>query len=194
MKTIVIILAVLVLIFIGIQIYAMLSRKSIESYPYKVVEQYDKFEIRDYEASLFTTVKLPYNDYKSASSRGFSMLAGYIFGGNDQKEKIAMTSPVAMSIEDSMTMMFMVPKKYKREDLPTPNQSGIEIIEVPAKRVAAITFGGWANTKKIEQYKNELIALLEANGLEYTSRFFFLGYNPPYDLINRKNEVIIELK
>ncbi|NVK63031.1 MAG: heme-binding protein [Flavobacteriales bacterium] len=194
MKTIVIILAVLVLIFIGIQIYAMLSRKSIESYPYKVVEQYDKFEIRDYEASLFTTVKLPYNDYKSASSRGFSMLAGYIFGGNDQKEKIAMTSPVAMSIEDSMTMMFMVPKKYKREDLPTPNQSGIEIIDVPAKRVAAITFGGWANTKKIEQYKNELIALLEANGLEYTSRFFFLGYNPPYDLINRKNEVIIELK
>ncbi|PIE86901.1 MAG: soul heme-binding protein [Bacteroidetes bacterium] len=194
MKTIVIILAVLVLIFIGIQVYAMLSRKSIESYPCKVVEQYDKFEIRDYEASLFTTVKLPYNDYKSASSRGFSMLAGYIFGGNDQKEKIAMTSPVAMSIEDSMTMMFMVPKKYKREDLPTPNQSEIEIVEEPAKRVAAITFGGWANTKKIEQYKNELIALLEANDLEYTSRFFFLGYNPPYDLINRKNEVIIELK
>ena len=49
------------------------------------------------------------------------MLAGYIFGGNDKEEKIAMTSPVAMSLKDSTTMLFLVPKKYTRDNLPVPN-------------------------------------------------------------------------
>lgn len=194
MKTILIVLGVLLILVVIVQIYAMSSRSSIESYPFTVIKKYDQFEVRDYEASLFTTVKLPTADYKKASSRGFSILAGYIFGGNDKKEKIAMTSPVAMSIEDSMTMMFMVPKQYKKEDLPNPNQSGIEIIEEPARRVAAVSFGGWADSAKIAKYKNALIAALDAEGIEYSNRFFFLGYNPPYDLIGRKNEVIVELK
>jgi hypothetical protein len=38
--------------------------------------------------------------FKEASSQGFSILAGYIFGGNKENEKIAMTSPVTMSLED----------------------------------------------------------------------------------------------
>jgi hypothetical protein len=60
---------------------------------------------------LFTAVKLSTKEFKEASSQGFSILAGYIFGGNKENEKIAMTSPVTMSLEDSMTVMFMVPKK-----------------------------------------------------------------------------------
>jgi hypothetical protein len=194
MKTILIIVGVLVVLFLAVQIYAVSSRSSIESYPFTIVKKYDNFEVRDYEASLFTSVKLPSGDYEDVSGRGFSILAGYIFGGNEKKEKIAMTSPVAMSIEDSMTMMFMVPKKYKKEDLPNPNQSGIQIIEEPEKRVAAVRFGGWANSAKIEKYKNQLIADLDKEGIEYTNRFYFLGYNPPYDVIARRNEIIVELK
>lgn len=189
-----IVVGVIVLLVVIVQIYAVSSRSSIESYPYTVEKKYDTFEVRKYEASLFTTVQLPTGDYKQASSRGFSILAGYIFGGNDKREKIAMTSPVAMSIEDSMTMMFMVPKNIKREYLPKPNESSIQIHEEPEKRVAAITFGGWADSKKIEKYKNDLVAALDAEGIAYTNKYFFLGYNPPYDLIGRKNEVIVELK
>jgi SOUL heme-binding protein len=194
MKVVLIVVGVIVLLVVIVQIYAMSSRSSIESYPYTVEKKYDTFEVRKYEASLFTTVQLPTGDYKEASNRGFSILAGYIFGGNDKREKIAMTSPVAMSIEDSMTMMFMVPKNIKREDLPKPNQSSIQIHEEPEKRVAAITFGGWADSEKIEKYKKRLVAALDAEGIAYTNRYFFLGYNPPYDLIGRKNEVIVELK
>ena len=193
MKALLIILGVLVLLFAIVQIYAISSRSNIESYPYRVLEKHNAFEVREYEACLFTSVKLPTSDYKQASSRGFSILAGYIFGGNDKKEKIAMTSPVSMSIEVSMTMMFMVPKKYKKEDLPNPNQLGIQIIEEPAKKVAAIRFGGWADSQKIEKYKNDLIKALDSEGITYTNRFFFLGYNPPFDVFGRKNEVIVEL-
>lgn len=194
MKAILIIVGVLAVVFIIIQIFAMKSQRNIEMYPFKVVKTYDKFEIRNYEASLFTSVKLPMNEYKAASSRGFSILAGYIFGGNDTNEKIAMTSPVAMSLEDSMTVMFMVPKDLKKENLPKPNETQIVFREEPAKTVAAISFKGWADSEKIEAYKNKLIAALDAEGIAYANRFYFLGYNPPYELFNRKNEVIVELE
>ncbi len=194
MKIVLIITGIILLAFVTIQVFAMRSQNDIESYPYKVIKKYDTFEVRAYEASLFTTVKLSTNTYQESSSKGFSVLAGYIFGGNDKEEKIAMTSPVAMSLEDSMTVMFMVPKEYKRESLPTPNDSNIDFREEPAKTAAAITFGGWADDEKIESYKNKLKAALDAEGIKYTNRFYFLGYNPPYEVVNRKNEVIVELE
>ncbi|MDC1203944.1 heme-binding protein [Salibacteraceae bacterium] len=193
MKTILIILGILLVAFIAFQLYAMKGQSGIETYPYTVEEKFDNFEIRSYEASLFTMVKLPPSEYKTASGQGFRLLAGYIFGGNESNEKIAMTSPVQMSLEDSMTMMFMVPKQYKKEDLPKPNQSQVKFHEEPEKRVAAITFGGWADDDKIERYKKELIKALEAQNISYTQRFYFLGYNAPYEIANRKNEVIVEL-
>jgi hypothetical protein len=194
MKIVFVVLGIIGLIFLIVQIYAMSSRSSIEDYPYTVVKTFDKFEIRNYEASLFTSVKLSTNEYKKASNEGFSILAGYIFGGNNTNEKISMTSPVAMSLEDTMTMMFMVPKDLKKENLPKPNNTDIKFRDEPAKTVAAISFGGWASSEKIEQYKNKLIAALDAQGIPYTNRFYFLGYNPPYDLVNRKNEIIVELE
>jgi hypothetical protein len=193
MKTVLIVVIVLIIIFAIVQIYAVKSQNGIEKYPYKVIKTYDAFEVRSYEATLFTSVKLTTGDYKKGSSQGFSVLAGYIFGGNEENKKIAMTSPVSMSLEDSMTMMFMVPKNFKKEDLPKPNQSQIEFKEEPAKKMAIVTFGGWANDKKIEDYKNQLIKALDKKGISYTNRFYFFGYNAPYEAINRKNEVVVEL-
>lgn len=193
MKILFILLGVMLLALIIIQLFAMSTQRNIESYPYVVNKKYDGFEIRTYEASLFTSVQLPGNNYKDASSKGFSILAGYIFGGNQKNEKIAMTSPVAMSLGDSMTMMFLVPKKFKKETLPTPNQSQIEFREEPAKTVAAISFDGWANDEKIEKYKQKLKLALNAEKISFTNRFYFLGYNPPFEVLNRKNEIIVEL-
>lgn len=194
MKISFIALSMLVLVFVVIQMYAMSSRKGIESYPYEVVKTYKKFEVRKYEASLFTLVKLKSSVYKNASSEGFRVLAGYIFGGNDKEKKIAMTSPVAMSLDDTMTMMFMVPRNLKKDDMPTPNDGDIKFEEVPAKKVAAITFSGWASDVRIEKYKKRLTQALEKEGIAYSNKFYFFGYNPPYDMVNRRNEVIVELE
>ena len=194
MKILFIVLGVVTFLFIIFQLYFMNSQKNIEKYPYKVVKNYGDFEIRVYEASLFTSVKLSSNTYKETSSKGFSILAGYIFGGNNKNEKIAMTSPVAMTIDDVTTMMFLVPKKYTKETLPKPNNGDIEFTEMPAKKVAAIIFNGWANDYKIKDYKEKLRAALDKNGIKYTANFYFLGYNAPFELLNRKNEVIVELE
>lgn len=194
MKIVFILLGIIIIAFIASQIFARSTQNDIESYPYTIQKKYDSFEIRNYEARLFTSVKLSSNTYKDASSKGFSILAGYIFGGNKKQQKIAMTSPVAMTLEDSMTMMFLVPKDYTKETLPQPNQSAIKFTEEPAKTMAAITFGGWANDEKIERYKQQLIAALDAQKIAFTNKFYFLGYNPPFEFFNRKNEIIIELK
>lgn len=194
MKILLIILGLFLLIFIGVQIFALSSQHNIETYAYTVSKKYDAFEIRRYEASLFTSVKLNTNNYKDASGKGFSVLAGYIFGGNDKKENIAMTSPVAMTLGDSMVMMFKVPKKIEKEMLPKPNQPQVEFREEPAKTAAAIRFGGWTTDKKIEAYKQKLITALDMEGISYTNNFQFLGYNAPYEVFNRRNEIIVELQ
>jgi hypothetical protein len=194
MKTVLIIIGVFFILFLGSQLYFYLSSNTIEEYPYKVTKEYDNFEIRNYEARLFTAVKLETNSYDKASSRGFSILGGYIFGGNKKKESISMTSPVAISLEDKMTMMFLVPKKFTKETLPIPANTKIKFIEMPAKKMAAITFGGWANDKKIARYKSTLKTLLDINNIKYSNKFSVLGYNPPYELLFRRNEVIVELE
>lgn len=194
MKVILIILGLLLLAFLAVQLFALYGQHKIETYPYTVERVYDEFEIRNYEASLFTSVQLPAKDYREASGRGFSILAGYIFGANEKQEKIAMTSPVAMSLEDSMTMMFLVPRKFTKETLPQPDQDQITFREEPAKTVAAIRFGGWANDEKIANYRAQLEAALAGEGIAHTNRFYFLGYNAPYEVFNRRNEIIVELE
>jgi len=189
-----IILAVILTSFALVQLYLIFGQRNIEKYPYVVQKKYGKFEIRTYEATLFTSVKLNTKGYENSSRRGFSILAGYIFGNNERNEKIAMTSPVTMSLGDSVTMMFMVPKKLKKDMLPKPNQSGIEFKEEPAKQLAAIRFSAWANDAKIEKYKQKLIAALDAEGIKYSNQFYFFGYNAPFEVFNRKNEVLVELQ
>ena len=194
MKIVLIVFGILATLFIASQLYFMKTTSDVEDYPYTVIKKYDNFEVRQYEASLFTSVQLGTKEYEQASSQGFRLLAGYIFGGNDKNQKIAMTSPVAMSLEDSMTMMFMVPRDMKKEDLPKPNNDKIVFEEIPAKRVAAIRFGGWASTEKIQYHQDKLKEALTKEGISHTNQFQYLGYNPPYELVNRRNEVTVELQ
>lgn len=180
-----------IVILIG-AIYFGFMRKY-ETYEYEVLESFDEFEIRLYRSALFTEVEIASDNYKSASSQGFRILAGYIFGGNEKEESIAMTTPVAMELSDSITMRFLVPAEYSKTTLPNPNDKRIVFKEQPAKIVAAIQFSGWANDQKIDKYKSKLAQALKKEGLAHRSTFTFLGYNAPYDPVNRRNEVIVEL-
>ena len=69
----------------------------------------------------------------------------------------------------------------------------IDSRKIESKKMAAITFGGWANDKKINLYKSKLISLLKSEGISFSDNFFFFGYNAPYEFFNRKNEVLVEL-
>jgi hypothetical protein len=168
--------------------------KRTETYPYQVVKKFEHFEIRKYEAALFTSVSLDAMDYKSTSTKGFRILAGYIFGDNETEEKIAMTTPVMMQMGENTTMQFLVPSKYAIDELPKAKNSSIQILEVPERTVAVIRYSGWNDDVKMEKYRTKLAQELAKMKILHKGGFTFMGYNAPFDFINRRNEIMVELK
>jgi hypothetical protein len=132
--------------------------------------------------------------YRELGNTGFRKLAGYIFGGNKENKKIAMTSPVHMEISDTVSSMsFVMPTNYNKDNLPQPNNSEIKIKVSEPEYVAALKFGGFATTSRIEKHKAQLKKLLEDKGISYYGNFRYLGYNPPFQLFGRRNEVIVAI-
>lgn len=193
MKTLIIITLSIVLLIVIIQIYISRSTQQTEQHNYTVIKSYDKFEIRQYDSALFSSVKLSKKGYKESSSEGFRILAGYIFGDNDANEKIAMTTPFMMELGDSTKMMFMVPKNKNLENLPNPKNSKIVFEKQEEKIIAAISFDGWADDENIEKYTSILKEELLKEKLNFVNKFTFMGYNPPYEVMNRRNEIVVEL-
>ncbi|MGB0850031.1 MAG: SOUL family heme-binding protein [Bacteroidia bacterium] len=181
------------MLFVFAQAISSNSTKNTEGQDYTVIKKYSDFEIRQYSPALFSYTVMKADTYKKVSGKGFRKLAGYIFGGNDKKQSIAMTTPVAMDISDSITMKFKIPKGLRIEDLPTPNDSDVKFKAEPAKKMAAIAFSGWATDDKIEKYTLKLKLLLKKKNLTYKGNFIYLGYNPPYEVTNRRNEIVVEI-
>jgi hypothetical protein len=193
MKIILIGLASVSVLFLLSQVLFNRASNNIEMYKYEVVKEFDGFEIRAYESANFSYVTMDKGSYEQTSRNGFRKLAGYIFGNNEGNQKIAMTSPVAMTMEDSVTMMFMLPSEYGINDMPKPNDPNVKFRQEPEKHVAAIGFGGWANDKKIGKYTQKLKDLLKANGIDHKDKFSYLGYNAPFEMMDRRNEIIVEV-
>ncbi|NOQ71113.1 MAG: heme-binding protein [Crocinitomix sp.] len=191
MKRMIYILSTLLILFIASQIWAKSLSSKIEMPPFEVLKTFNGFEIRKYEPATFSYVTLDVASYKEGSSLGFRKLAGYIFGGNDKGQKIAMTSPVEIEMDTQMVMKFLVPAEYKLEDLPVPNNKEVQFVEEPERTVASITFGGFASDTKIALFKEKLVQLLAEQNIKHKNEFSFLGYNSPFDLINRRNEMIV---
>jgi len=194
MKTTVILAVIFLTAMTGISLRASESSRGIEEYPYTVLESYPDFEVRLYEQAIFARTHIDAETYRSGSGNGFRTLASYIFGGNERNEGIAMTAPVAMRWDDGMVMEFMMPSKYSMETLPAPNRSDIEIYEKPAVIMAGLTFGGWANDRRIAQKIRELSDLLDAHGIKHNGQFQFFGYNSPYQMVNRRNDIVVQVE
>lgn len=67
---------------------------AVEEPKFTIVLHKGGYEIRDYRAAIAAEVIVT-GDQWAAASKGFRMLAGYIFGGNRRLQSIAMTAPVA---------------------------------------------------------------------------------------------------
>lgn len=169
------------------------TSNAIEQPNYKILKRFENFEIRYYPKTVVASTKIPSNSYDNSSSSGFRTIAGYIFGGNEESVKISMTSPVRMEMTDSVEMSFYMPSDYSLNNLPKPNDHNVFLTTKKSQVVAAIGFSGWANNEKIEEAFNELKNLLDKSNIRYINECTYLGYNPPYQLVNRRNEVIIEL-
>jgi len=189
-----IIIGIMLAIFLILQTIMAASTQNTELQTYTVVKKEDNIEIRFYPATTLATVTSNAKTYRELASPGFRKLAGFIFGGNSKQIKIPMTSPVQMDIKnESSSMSFVMPKGYDAYNLPTPNDNGVKIQQSSDEYVAAIRFGGFVNEEKIEKYKKKLLDILDKNHITTKGNCRYLGYNPPYQLFGRRNELIIRI-
>jgi len=194
MKIFVITTCIIIGLLLLFQVYTTMSINTTQTQPYKVIRVEKDFEIRFYPAATMATITSSAKSYKELGSSGFSKLAGYIFGGNSTQQKIAMTAPVYMDVNDTVSSMsFVMPSEYNKDNLPKPNNSEVKIVTSADEYVAAITFGGFASTQDINENIEKLENALKANSISYYGNFRYLGYNPPYQLFGRKNEIIVSV-
>jgi SOUL heme-binding protein len=183
------IIAALIFVF---QIYTAMATGKSETQAYTVIQVEKDFEIRFYPATTMAMITSSAKTYKELGSSGFTKLAGYIFGGNKENKQIAMTSPVHMEMSDSVSSMsFVMPAKYNKDNLPVPNNAEVSIKTAPDEYVAAIRFSGFASQDAIKTHTLILENALKTKQISYYGHFRFLGYNPPYQLLGRRNEIIV---
>jgi hypothetical protein len=194
MKTSILVTAIAIFILVLFQSYTIMSANKTEEQKYTVVLKDKDFEIRFYPSTTVATINSDAKTYKDLSGPGFRKLAGYIFGGNETKTSIAMTSPVHMDINDSASSMsFVMPSSYTEENLPKPNDPNVQIQKTADEYVAVIRFGGYASDKDLEFYSAKLFELLKEKGISPNGHARFLGYNPPFQLVDRRNEIIVSV-
>ena len=132
---------------------------AIEEPVYQVEKAWEaeQIEIRAYAPRVMAVTGMDED-----SDGGFRVLAGYIFGGNAEEEKIAMTAPVQQSMAGEKEMAFMIPAEYALEDLPEPEDQRVSFREAPAYTAAVIQFSGWASAEKADENWQQLRQFLIA--------------------------------
>ena len=193
MNKVFLILAVIIGIFFLSQLIMSFQSDNIETPNYTVIKKYDEFEIRQYDSMIIAQTILPSSSYEASSSMGFRRVASYIFGGNEKKESISMTAPVFMEMGENTKMAFVMPKNYKLEELPKPNSGNVQLIVITPKKYAVIKFSGFASDEKISVKSRQLEVLISREKLIKNGAFQYLGYNPPWRIIGRKNEIAVEI-
>ena len=189
--------------------YTQLYEGNLGQPSYRVLEQAEGIEFRQYEPFVIaSTVQTEQGD--PGLRNGFRVLAGYIFGGNQPNESIAMTAPVlqqnqkgesipmtAPVIQDdsAMRMAFVMPAGRSVDSLPTPNSDAVSFSEVEWGEVAAIRFAGRGKQKRFKEAEATLRQALEAAGRTPKGPALYAQYNSPSAFPPmRRNEVLLPLQ
>ena len=158
-----------------------------ESQPYEIIKSLDDIEFRYYPPAMMAKTK-------ASSGNPFSILFRYISGNNKKGEKIEMTTPVYMYPEDDASAMeFVLPKKYLEQEVPAPTQDNVEIYESEPGYFAAVQYGGYSNENKVKANSERLMKEIEKYNLKTISEPVVLSYDSPYKVMNRRNEIIVEI-
>ena len=182
----------------------------------------DNVELRDYPAMVAAEVSVK-GDRSEASSQGFQLLAGYIFGGNTKKQSIAMTAPVVQAAgaktesqsgsgsesekiamtapvlqtgqSGSWTVRFLMPSSYTMETLPKPNDARVRLVPVPPARMAVVQFSGLAREDDIAAQTAVLNTFVTRRKLVALGTPALARYNPPWTpWFMRRNEIMVAVQ
>ncbi|XP_063585861.1 heme-binding protein 2-like [Penaeus indicus] len=165
----------------------------IEMPPYNVTSSTDTYEERVYPARKWVS------SFQSGSDSDlFNKLFNYIDGQNEAGIKVDMTAPVTtlfvpcqgLRCATNYTMSFYVPAAHQ-DSPPTPTNPDVYIEDRPELHVFSRRFHGFASHKdyfdNAAQLHDDLVAAGE-EGVEYDT-FYAVGYDSPFVIVGRNNEV-----
>jgi hypothetical protein len=210
MKTLLIILATLLLLAVGAMLVFVYVVQNVEQPTYESVELDGDFEIRDYPPLVVAEVRRS-GDREQGLRDGFGPLARYIFARERGGEPIAMTAPVqqqAIAADEKIAMTapvtqsqvganewivsFIMPSALRLEALPAPGNGAISLRELPARRVAAVRFSGRTDDALIAEQERRLRAWMAARALTPIGPPTYAYYNDPFTPgFLRRNEVLL---
>ena len=179
---------------------------------FKLILKEDKFEIREYAPKIIAQVEI-FGDFDDASSKGFKILADFIFGNNtsnDGSSKIEMTAPVEMEplsqkinmtkpvlaegSDNNWIVSFIMPNEFTLETLPKPNNKSIKILSLPKEKYAVIVFSGLVRESSYYEKETLLNQFIEEKKLKTSGEIKIARYNPPWTLpFFRRNELMIKV-
>jgi len=171
-------------------IYAFSKTETVITDKYEVLKKINNIEIRQYKESVNASY---YSDSEGERNNYFKSLASYIFGENSENESISMTSPVTMRLHGNKEMIFRMPDKYSLESLPESNNPDINFFVIPSCTKAAIGYSGYSNTRIEARKIAELKKILLENNITHNDKFEVLVYNSPYKILNRRNEITVNI-
>jgi hypothetical protein len=165
------------------------SAMAYEEANYEVVKQNKVYEIRKYSDRLAIET-ITFNQGSS-----FRKLFNYISGNNENKEEISMTTPVTqIEKKGSMTMQFYLPSKFNKDNIPSPSNSDVKILNIKGGYYAVIKYSGRASDKNFIKHKNILKNELKKNDILILSSPIKAIYDKPFTLpMLRRNEAMFKI-
>lgn len=157
-----------------------------ETQAFEVIKKVGDAEIRYYPSVM---------RIKTYQSNGFSSLFGFISGRNSTGLKIAMTTPVYMQEKEGARMMeFILPKHFTPENVPKSVSQQVAVYESEPAYFIAYTFGGYSFDWISKRATQKLRDIIEKNQLKIIDEPLLLVYNSPYQVLNRKNEILFKIQ
>lgn len=161
----------------------------IERPKFKLLRRIGTAEVRRYPAYLVAESTIRNAGFSPAMNKGFREVASFIFGGNDRRESVAMTSPVrcealrggeaSADSEASYTVSFVLPSKYTMASLPRPATDRVRVREVAAHSAAVLAWRGGVDEAEWERRVTELRAEMGRAGLSAEGPPMLYQYYPP---------------
>lgn len=165
-----------------------------EQQVYEVLKEYPEFELRRYPDHLVAETEVG-GPFELAGNLAFPRLARYIGGHNRSSRKMAMTAPVVQEQDPRSrryVVGFVMAADVSAEDLPDPVDTTVHTRRVPAVTAAALRFSGRWSRGSYEKRAAQLLAALDAAGLEVVGALRYARFNPPWTpWFLRRNEVVV---
>lgn len=188
---------------VGALLRWQLQRLFTERADYVVEEHRGPLEIRRLPAALVARTVV-YGAFDDAKDEGFGRLFRYIFGDNHPHRaqsanvggRISMTAPVTLEAHGSGTVVsFHMPRDRPLSTLPYPDDPRVELVQLPERRVAVLSWSGGTSAPRVAYMQNKLLKELKERGLLAAGAPVFAGFDPPSTLPPlRHNEVYVEIR